>query len=159
MYDHILLPVDGGDGVGAAVEQAAGLARENDATLHVLYVVDRMEGGTGLLGANRADTFPALREEGERVTEEVADCCRRRGIDVVSRVEKGSPHRVIVDYADEIDADVLVMGSRRRRGVSRFLLGSVTEHVTRNTSRPVLVVDHEGDLPTGDTGPEPAVEG
>lgn len=51
------------------------------------------------------------------------------------------PHRVILDYADEHGADVVVMGTHGRTGRDKLTsLGSVTERVIENAKRPVLVV-------------------
>lgn len=52
----------------------------------------------------------------------------------------GDPTTKIVDYAQEIDADLIVMPSYRRKGISRFLLGSVAEQVVRLSHCPVLVL-------------------
>lgn len=55
-------------------------------------------------------------------------------------VIEGIPVREILEYADDIDADAIVMGTRGRGGISRMMLGSVTDGVTRHTARDVLVV-------------------
>ncbi len=52
----------------------------------------------------------------------------------------GDPSTQIVDYAKEIEADLIVMPSHGRKGVSRFLLGSVAERVVRLSPCPVLVL-------------------
>jgi nucleotide-binding universal stress UspA family protein len=50
---------------------------------------------------------------------------------------------VLARIADEIEADLIVMGSHGRRGVQRFLLGSVAESLVRATDKPVLIVRHD----------------
>lgn len=52
----------------------------------------------------------------------------------------GFPERVILDEADRLDADRIVLGTRGNRGLKLFFIGSVTERVLRETKRPVLVV-------------------
>ncbi len=52
----------------------------------------------------------------------------------------GDPSTQIVDYAKEIEADLIVMPSHGRKGISRFLLGSVTERVVRLSPCPVLIL-------------------
>lgn len=52
----------------------------------------------------------------------------------------GDPSTQIVDYAQEIEADLIVMPSHGRKGVSRFLLGSVAERVVRLSHCPVLIL-------------------
>jgi nucleotide-binding universal stress UspA family protein len=79
----------------------------------------------------------ALQAEGERV---VAETANRLGIDDAdTRVLHGHPGRSLCALAEEIDASVMVMGTRGRGGIKRALLGSVSDYVTRNAPCPVLI--------------------
>ncbi|MCU4802123.1 universal stress protein [Halobacteria archaeon HArc-gm2] len=143
MYDRILFPTDGSDGAETALEHALDLAAVHDAAIHVLFVVN-----TTYLGGSAAEatTVDALRTTGETTVEESADRVRDRGVDVTTTIRSGEPYREILDYADEAAADVIVMGTHGRRGLDRYLLGSVTEKVVRAADVPVLTVraDEEG---------------
>lgn len=55
-----------------------------------------------------------------------------------------TPAQAIIDVANERDADLIVMASHQRRGISRWLNGSVTEDVLAGSNKPVLVIPHEG---------------
>jgi nucleotide-binding universal stress UspA family protein len=55
----------------------------------------------------------------------------------------GTPHEVIIDYAKKIDADIVIMGTYGRSGLSRVLLGSTTERVIRRVHCPVLPIHSE----------------
>ncbi|WP_428033341.1 universal stress protein [Amphritea sp.] len=57
-----------------------------------------------------------------------------------SRVEEGVPWKTILKVADEIDADVIVMGTRTHSAMGQFLLGSTANKVMHNSKRPVLIV-------------------
>ena len=59
------------------------------------------------------------------------------------KVVEGSSGQMIIHVADEVDADVIVVGSHGHGFLSRVLIGSVSEYVVRHTTRPVLVVRHE----------------
>lgn len=59
---------------------------------------------------------------------------------VMSRVEEGTPWKIILRVADEIDADVIVMGTRTHSAMGQFLLGSTANKVMHNSKRPVLIV-------------------
>lgn len=59
---------------------------------------------------------------------------------VTSRVEEGTPWKTILRVADEIDADVIVMGTRTHSAMGQFLLGSTANKVMHNSKRPVLIV-------------------
>jgi nucleotide-binding universal stress UspA family protein len=63
-----------------------------------------------------------------------------KNISVESRVVEGDPTVAIVDLAREAGADIIVIGSHGRAGLSRLLMGSVAEQVVRNASCPVLTV-------------------
>ncbi|MFA1611513.1 universal stress protein [Halobellus rubicundus] len=139
MYDTILVPTDGSDQANAALDHAVGLARDHGATLHLLYVADSNRDSVTTLGGEVVD---ALEQEGERI---LADATERLTdtVDLVDAVETGDPVETILDYADAVDADVIVMGTHGRRGLDRYLLGSTTERVVRRSPVPVLTIRSE----------------
>lgn len=59
---------------------------------------------------------------------------------ILSRVEEGTPWKTILRVADDIDADVIVMGTRTHSAVGQFLLGSTANKVMQNSKRPILIV-------------------
>lgn len=164
MYENILYPTDGSDGARAAMDTVQNLAEAYGATVHVLNVVDTTyegiggdphteqtpgmvgdpEGGTGGMVGDRT-TMDEAREQvqkrGEQVVEETAD--RMTGVDTVAAISAGTPHEVILDYVDEHDIDMVVMGTHGRTGVDRYLIGSVTEKVVRLAEVPVVSVRSE----------------
>lgn len=152
MYDTILVPTDGSDVAELAVERAIDLAETYGATLHTLYVVDTdamdLSLGTEQVDRIRAGKFGEMEEverKAREATERVVERAEESGVPTVEHIAAGRPHAVITKYADEHDADMIVMGSHGRSGVSRVLLGSVAERVLRTTHRPVLVVDARQD--------------
>jgi nucleotide-binding universal stress UspA family protein len=137
MYDNVLVPTDGSDASLEAVDHAIDVARTFDATLHTLYVVE--------LSALPAEFDPArvydeLEEEGRSAVGVVTDRADEADVPVKAYVGSGPPHRAILDYVDEHDVDLIVMGTHGRTGLDRYLLGSVTEKVVRLSSVPVLTV-------------------
>lgn len=145
MYDAILVPTDGSDGATAAAEHAIDLAATHDATVHALYAADMPYSYD--FDAERL--LEILEHEGESVVEDVAERCREVNVESATAVRRGDPSRVILDYADENDVDLVVMGTHGRRGIVRFLLGSVAERVLRLSETPVLAVRRQtsGDDP------------
>jgi|AntDeeMetagen134_2_1112570.scaffolds.fasta_scaffold04781_4 nucleotide-binding universal stress UspA family protein len=148
MYEHILIPTDGSDTTEHAVDEALEVADRFDATVSTLYVVDTDAIGIGL-GAEQVDRirqgrFGEMDDLEARVddaTAFVAERARERGLDVEEHARAGRPASVIADFADDADVDLIAMGSHGRSGLSRVVLGSVTEHVLRETHKSVLVVD------------------
>jgi nucleotide-binding universal stress UspA family protein len=143
MYDDILVPTDGSPASDAAIDHAIDLAAQYDATLHALYVVDGTAYST--LEAGSEIVVEALEEEGESATERVTAAAADAGVSVDSTVTSGTAYRSILDYADENDIDMIVMGTHGRKGLDRYLLGSVTERVVRTSDVPVLTVRQPDD--------------
>ena len=129
MYERILVPTDGSKEAGSAVDHATDIARTYDAALHTS--VDTTTPGT----------LDALKEAGETAVDEVVQRAEAAGVGTVEGVvAQGAPHRAILDYADEHDIDMIVMGTHGRTGLPRYLLGSVTEKIVRLSDAPVLTV-------------------
>jgi len=143
MYDRILLSTDGSPASTDAESHALDLAAAHDAELHVLYVVDE-----NVYNAYSGDEYVdeaegpehGLEEHGEETIADLRARASDAGVDCVDAMRHGRPSDAIVDYADEEDADLLVLGTKRRPDEYRALLGSVTNRVLRLTSRPALVV-------------------
>ncbi len=135
MYDDVLLPFDGSDGAAAALHHAAEIAHWADATIHLLFVADTTRESVTVVETEVVD---ALVQEGEDVLEDAAETLRTLGADHDTDVVQGNPASTIVEYAERYDHDLIVMPTHGRTGISRYLLGSVTEKVVRLASVPVL---------------------
>lgn len=143
MYDSILLSTDGTRASERATAQAVELAAAVDATVHALYVVDEE-----VLAAYSGDEFVAetegpehgLVEVGQETLAAVTDRCRDHEVSVETALEYGQPAETIVEHADSVDADLLVLGTAQHPEPYRRLLGSVTNAVAQTTARPTLVV-------------------
>lgn len=138
MYHRILVPTDGSDGTERAVEHAIALAADLDAGLDVLHVTDT---SNYPLDGHSRQFLRAAERAGDESLREVIERARERGVDrVTATVRQGVPYRMILDYVDETDVDLVVMGTHGRRGLDRFLLGSTTERVVRGADVTVLSV-------------------
>ncbi|SFH01505.1 Nucleotide-binding universal stress protein, UspA family [Halopelagius inordinatus] len=137
MYDRILFPTDGSDGASAAFDHVLDIAAAHDSTVYVLNVADTTHDSVVRM---RGQITDVLEEEGERIVAEAADRAGGRGVDTVTEVVQGEPHRAILDYADARDVDIVVMPTRGRRGLERLLVGSTTERVVRRADVPVLTI-------------------
>lgn len=143
MYDRILLPTDGSEGVDRAIDHAIDAADRYGATLHVLYVVD-----SDVVNAYSGDEFvdgaegieETLAERGRDALEAVSAHAADAGVDTVTDLVYGTPHEEILRYIDGEDIDLTVMGSKTRSGDYRRMLGSVTERVSRRSTGPVSIV-------------------
>lgn len=143
MYGEILVPTDGSEAGGLAIDHAVDIASQYDARIHALYVVDT-SAYAALEGAGTA-VVDTLRDQGEAAVARVVEAAEDADLESVSVVREGSPHENILAYARESGADLIVMGTHGRRGIDRYLLGSVTERVVRSSPVPVLTVRMDAD--------------
>ena len=141
--DTILFPTDFSDVAEGAFAHAAHLALQYNATIHVFNVV----GPDADESANPMDFLP-VRSAEETPDEEavrkmdVQTVTQERGtVPVVyAQTNSDSPPDAIVNRAEEQDIDLVVMGTRGRRGMNRLLSGSVSEVVVRRAPCPVFTV-------------------
>ena len=147
MFDTVVLATDGSASTERVVTLALDVADRFDAAVHALYVVDdeEVEASPDRV---QSDLRSALEERGE----EALDDIERRADHVTTAVRKGAPATQICEYAREVDADLVAMGTRGRHGEHAFLLGSVAEAVVRRSPTPVLTArqlegDEGGDVP------------
>lgn len=136
LYDTILVPYDGSDGANRAVEHAFDLAQQYDATVHGLFIVDTRSYGEPARSSVEL-IVDEVEDEGHRLLDRVADRAEAQGVRFESRLRHGVPHDEITAHADEVDADIVVMGFQGHTNDSS--IGSVVERVVRDGGRPVLV--------------------
>jgi nucleotide-binding universal stress UspA family protein len=141
LYERILVPTDGSEGVERAVAHALDLAEAHGATVHAVYVINT----AGLAGLPVESSLEGvesyLRSDAEAAVEVVSDRGEARDVTVEAHVLEGSPSREIVRYAESEGCDLVVMGTHGRGGIDRLLLGSVAERVVRASTVPVLTVN------------------
>jgi nucleotide-binding universal stress UspA family protein len=148
MYERILLPTDGSRGMASAIAHGLQLARRHDAEVHVLYVVD-VRSYALLPESTRDRVRGLLAEEGEAAVEGIQRLVEgsEEPVELVPAVVEGVPHEVIIDYADDEEIDLIVMGTHGASGEERRLVVSVAEEVVRQEETPVMVVRmREADL-------------
>lgn len=141
MYETILVPTDGSKGTAETLDHAVSIARDNDAEVHVLYVVDQRRYRAA--GSDMKDEVrKSLELEGERSLEDARTRLEDAGLVVETHLDEGIPHREIADYVEREGTDLVVMGTHGRTGRDRVAnLGSVTQRVVERAAAPVLVVD------------------
>ena len=134
----IVLPYDFSDAANSAIDEALSVSDDTArlCLLHVLVPVHMMSVEPGII-------FD-LGDENERVSAAIESMKQLiperdgRRIEYAARI--GDPGSEIVDYAKQVSADLIVMSSHGRSGISRLLLGSVAERVLRLATCPVLIV-------------------
>jgi nucleotide-binding universal stress UspA family protein len=136
----ILIATDGSESAREAVELGLELAEEHAAEvtfLHVVPVLDRsFANGIGVPAAKPHH----IDELDRKPLEDALVIAAERDVDATAELLAGLPADEIVAYADSIDADLIVLGSRGRGAFATALLGSVSRGVLHEARRPVLVV-------------------
>ncbi|WP_255195508.1 universal stress protein [Halorarius litoreus] len=142
MYDRILVPTDGSEGMRRVVEHAARLAELHEASLELVYVVNTAAVANLPMETSWEGVSEMLREEGEGALDAAESAAREAApdVDVDRAMLEGNPAHEIVSYADRGGCSLICMGTHGRGGVSRLLLGSVAERVVRASEVPVLTV-------------------
>lgn len=143
MYEKILVPFDGSEPSEEAIDRAEALANKFDSELHILTVVEPQiasDGATTVEDLMIDDTY--LEEEITAYKELHSDIENRININgpVITELKVGVISDEILDYTNIEGMDLLVMGTHGRTGMSRLLLGSVTETLVRRSSVPVLTI-------------------
>jgi nucleotide-binding universal stress UspA family protein len=142
MYENILLPYDGSDGAAAVLHHTSEIAHWADATIQVLYVADSTRDSVTVVDGQTVD---ALAQQGEGIIDEAEKTLDTLGNEYETDIVQGNPAPTIVDYAEQYDQDLIVMPTHGREGISRYLVGSVSEKVVRLSSVPVLTVRMKAD--------------
>ena len=141
---RILVGTDLSETGDHALRQAVGLAKElPQSELHVTYVISV---GTGKLDAHRIEQVSReLPAKLEQLRTHVTSVCAPSGdepsfkVETVFHVRVGDPARALHQVAVDVDADLIVVGTHARRGVEKWMLGSVAETLVRESRVGVLV--------------------
>ena len=138
----ILVPTDLSDGATQALDYACELAKTLGATIHLVNVIGIPALGVPELGLALTSTvIDQILLDNQNAIDKLADSHRTAGV-VIGQVllKTGDAKDVINQTAIELGADLIVMSTHGRSGISRALLGSVTETVVRSAPCPVLTV-------------------
>jgi nucleotide-binding universal stress UspA family protein len=148
MYGKILVPIDGSETSKRGLREACRLAMEQGAKLRCLFVIDEHYLTANYMGfMYLPDLIDKLRENGKEILDEASEQGRKSGVEVESIMRESAERRVsflILDEAKTWAADLIVMGTHGRRGLSHLALGSDAESVVRNSPVPVLLVRSGG---------------
>lgn len=134
MYQNIVVAYDGSDGAQAALRKAVALAEASGGTLHLVESTGHLEYATQGVTEGAAGAESTARS----TLEDAADLLDETH--AVTRVINGDPVRGIIGAAEDVGADLIVMGSRGRAMMPQAVLGRVSSGVVNNSPCDVLVV-------------------
>ena len=141
----IVCPVDFSNCAQQALNYAADLAKQFDAELSIVHAYEDPAAYvtpmpmSGYVGPG-AELLLELRKQLEVRLTQTKDEVEKRGVRVRSELLEGAPYRVVLDWAKEFGADLIVVGTHGHTGLTHALLGSVTERIVRMAHCPVLTI-------------------
>lgn len=147
MYARILIATDGSDLADRALDHTLQLAKLAGSEVTIVTVTEPatiVGGGYASIGGGVIDPIPELIAAQEKAAREMLERAAKRAADqgVTAKtvlVDNSFAAEGIVATANQIGAELIVMGSHGRRGLNRLLLGSQTNNVLAHTKIPVLV--------------------
>jgi nucleotide-binding universal stress UspA family protein len=139
IISKILVAIDGSDASMDAADHATSISKEYNAELYALYVI---RADVDLFGPHETSEFMTkMRDEGEKYLNKVKLKANEKNIEIKAEIISSiNIAGGILDYAEENNIDLIVIGTRGRSGFKRLLLGSVASHVVTYAHCPVLVV-------------------
>ena len=140
----ILLAIDDSKFSQAAIEALMAQAKPKETEVQVLHVIEPIpvypDGQAWGYGPESALVSQEQRKEAEGLVARAGQTLREKNFKVMTAIEEGNPKVVIIDSAAEWHADLIVVGSHGRKGLNRFLMGSVSEAVARHARCSVQIV-------------------
>jgi nucleotide-binding universal stress UspA family protein len=144
LYKRILVPVDGSDTSNTALQEALRIAKDQQAALRIVHIVDEavIDGDIdGLI--NYAALRDALKQGGTHLLARAAKSASQAGVEAETALLEtmGERHgEAIAAEAKRWQADLLVMGTHGRHGLDRLFMGSIAEGTARLAPVPLLLV-------------------
>ncbi|MDH4320530.1 MAG: universal stress protein [Desulfobulbaceae bacterium] len=134
-WNNILLVTDGSKFGEMAAARAIEIARERRGKLFAAVAVYTNDEFVALA----PEMVNQLTGEAKNILAKVAEEAASAGVAVETFVREGEPHEAIVGLAEALQAEVIVMGSHGRKGLTKLLMGSVTERVIGYATCPILI--------------------
>lgn len=142
-FENIMLATDGSEWSAGAERIAIQLCKEHNGHLHILSAIST-PGEAGWMG--KPNDIEAGRQTDE-IIERIKATAAEFGVEVFGHVRSGNdPYEVIVETAKDIQADIIVMGRKGRRGLARLMLGDATAKVIGYAPCSVLVVPETANM-------------
>jgi nucleotide-binding universal stress UspA family protein len=136
---QILIATDGSKASEKAADFGIEIAYLSRAKVYAVYVINVTSQDYILMDATwTTETREKFEKIGREATAYVV--AQAAGLEAEAVILKGNPAEKIIDFAEEHEVDMIVVGSLGKSGIERFMTGSVAEKVFRNAKVPVLVV-------------------
>jgi len=141
MFSKILVATDGSQYSDKAVDVAIRLAKVFNSSLYIIHVVeeDKVAMATSTMPI-MVSIIDDMVKAGNEILSKAKAKAASMGVNAETILARGNAADKILENAEKLNVDLIVVGSRGLRGLARFLLGSVSEKVARHSNKPVLIV-------------------
>jgi nucleotide-binding universal stress UspA family protein len=137
LYMNILVPLDGSEASQKALLQACDLAKNYQANLILVYVIDKP---LSLNLLDRKEYLEILRKFGNKVLIKGKQTSENKGLDVTTIMKEGNITNEIVKLAKNKKCNLIMVGSKGLGATARFFLGSVSNNLANNSPCSILIV-------------------
>lgn len=145
---RIVTPIDFSDNSRLIADSSMFMASKYGASLHLVFVVQNFEDYSGFFVPQmhvpnlEEELMTGAEERMEQFLEEMSDVTTKLGVnDITHKVLMGDVGEQIVDYATEIRADLIIMGTHGYKGLEKIMFGSVADKVVRSALCPVTTIN------------------
>ena len=140
MFRTIVVGTDGSERARKAVREAIDLARTQGARLHLVAAISEHERHWEQIPSSARVESVDLREVAEQVLAREGGVAQEAGVETDWSAREGDAAEAILDAAEDLGADLIVLGSKGMTGAGRFMLGSVPNKVSHHAPCSVLIV-------------------
>ena len=138
--NRLLIATDGSPAADAALQAGVQLAAEHEGGVVLLHVIDAVDVVAPAFGPIVVNPIEEGDPEDDATLSAAAEVARTHGVPFELRLVAGFDYETILATADEIDAELIVLGSNRHGALGTAFFGSVSKEVLKRARRPVLVV-------------------
>lgn len=143
----VVTPIDFSENAGLVVESAAYMAGTFGAQLHIVFIVQNFEDYSGFFVPQmnvpniEHELLVGAQEQMETFCKEHRECFDSLGVETESKVLVGDVAEKIVEYAGDVQGDLIVMGTHGYKGLERIMFGSVADKVVKSAPCPVTTIN------------------
>ena len=138
--NRLLIATDGSPAADAAVQAGVQLAAEQSGGVVILHVIKEVDVVAPAFGPIIVTPVEQGNPENDEILSAAAEVARTHGVPFELRLVAGFDYETILATADEIDAELIVIGSNRHGALGTTFFGSVSKELLKRARRPVLVV-------------------
>ena len=136
-YHSLLVPFDGSESSKKALGRACELSKTDRSEVSVLYVIPRYEEMMDFFKTE--SVTKSLYQEAEKIVEGAKKLAAGHGVQIKAVVQEGHASDKVVEIADKMKHDLIVVGTHGWRGVNKAIIGSTAERIIAHASCPVLI--------------------